>query len=355
MTFGDRLRVLRVTNKMTQEDLAKQVSREKMSISKYESGKMMPSSSTLVALCNIFGVGLDYFFNESNVHIAAVPVFRTHTNISESDRIRLIQQTEQAVGNLMEISEICGYKRDFSSLKALRRHADRRIAIEKRAEDIRQEWSLGNDPIENLMEVAETHGFTIILVDDPKSFDAALYNDDTYGPIIVLKRNVPKYRQRVILAHELGHYFILGESSSQDFYDAEMKADRFAAAFLVPQKSLIEDMGNIRTVISSEELCMMRKKYGVSISFLLARMNSLEIISDTLKDRWDRYDHAGMIETRCSMPKEDFQEIEEPRLVRKLVYRAVAEGYITERKGIDLLTGGYFGTSALTSKKEGDA
>ncbi|HJJ36770.1 MAG TPA: XRE family transcriptional regulator [Methanocorpusculum sp.] len=347
MTFGEKLRGIRILHRMTQEDLAKRVSLEKMSISKYESGKMMPSSLTLVALCNVFEVSPDYFFRESTVNITATPEFRTLGNVklAKTDQMRISQKTEEAMGNLLEISGICAIARDFSQLESLRRTVRNSEDIEQLAMDVRDTWALGHDPIENLMEVAETNGFAIILVDGPKKFDAAVFIDDTYGPIISLKRDVPKNRQRFTLAHELGHYFIRNSERNANMrWTPETRANRFAAALLVPRDDLIKDIGENRTNISSDELCMLRDKYGISIESLLVRMVSLGIISKQLKSRLEAYD----IETKSS-------EIEEPRLVRKLVNRAVSEGYISRRKGIDLLDGGYFGTSSLTCKNEVDS
>jgi len=343
MTFGERLRALRLMKRMTQEDLAKRVSLEKMSISKYESGKMMPSSSTLVALCNVFEVSPDYFFRESGVHITATPEFRTHGNakLAKTDQMRIYHKTTEAVGNLVEISDICNNRRDFSRLESLRRNVRNADDIEQLAMTVRDRWSLGHDPIENLMEVAESNGFAIILVDGPNTFDAALYNDDTYGPIIALKRGVPKNRQRFTLAHELGHYFIRNQESNANMrWTPETRSNRFAAALLVPRDDLMKDLGGKRTSVSPDELCMLRDKYGISIDSLLVRMETLGIISKQLKARLEEYG----IETRSTTN-------EEPRLVRKLVNRAVAEGYISERKGIELLEDGFFGTSPMVNKQ----
>jgi len=342
MTFGDRLRELRVKNGMTQEALANRLSLEKMSISKYESGKMLPSSSILIALCKIFGVGAEYFFRESDVHISASPQYRMNSKakLTKSDRDKILIQTENAVENLQEISEICEYKRDTSSLESLRRDVRNNDDIEKLAEEVRDAWSLGLDPIENLMEVSENHGFIVILVDGPTSFDAAVFIDQEYGPVIALRRGVPKDRQRFTLAHELGHYFILNNESNSSSWDAEMKANRFAAAFLIPCSILTGDMGGKRSTISLDELYMLHQKYGVSISALLVRMESLELISNDLVKKLNTYDKTAKNDKNPG----DSHDKEEPRLVRKLVYRAVAEGYITGKKGNELLEDGFFGS-----------
>ena len=76
MTFGDRLKQARVLSNLKQHELAERVGVNKMSISKYETGKMMPSSSTLIALSHALNVSLDYFFTETNVKLKSKPEFR---------------------------------------------------------------------------------------------------------------------------------------------------------------------------------------------------------------------------------------------------------------------------------------
>ena len=163
MTFGERLRELRMRNHMTQEALAKQISLEKMSISKYESGKMLPSSPTLIALCRVFHVGAEYFFREYTVHLSAVPQFRMKNNsmLSESEQKWIRTQTESAVENLLEIADVCNYERDFSSLESLRETALLAKDMESLSQKIRSAWNLGLDPIENLMESVKTPVFRL--------------------------------------------------------------------------------------------------------------------------------------------------------------------------------------------------
>ena len=80
MTFAERLKEVRLVNGLTQEELAEMVSVEKMSISKYESGKMMTASSTLIALFSALSVDISYFFREISVQLKTEPKFRMRKN-----------------------------------------------------------------------------------------------------------------------------------------------------------------------------------------------------------------------------------------------------------------------------------
>lgn len=341
MTFAERLREVRLVRGLTQEQLAERVSVEKMSISKYESGKMMPSSSTLIALSSVLGVEIDYFFREISVQLKTRPAFRmspSSERLSKKEQQQIIAQTQDVLERQLEILEICQCKNEYVVDPSLRRMVCGYEDIESLSREVREAWDLGLDPIENLMEVAESHGFKIILVDGPKKFEAATFTGEEYGPIICLRRGAPKERQRFSLAHELGHYFILNDPAlvqTQPWWDVEKMANRFAAALLMPRGLFIQDVGLERKSLNTEELCMLREKYGTSTHAILVRMVSLKIISQALKNRVMKVDEE--VHWNCRPNGEAYVDTERPRLLRRLVFRAVAEGVISEQKGRELL------------------
>lgn len=338
MTFAERLKEVRLVNGLTQEELAEMVSVEKMSISKYESGKMMPSSSTLIALSSALSVDISYFFREISVQLKTEPKFRMSKNsekLSKKEQQQIIAQTQDTLERQLEILEICQCKDEYVVDTGLRRVVRSYEDIEVLSLAVRAAWKLGLDPIENLMEVAESHGFKIILVDGPMKFEAATFTGEEYGPIICLRRGAPKERQRFSLAHELGHYFILEESVGYQNWDAEQMANRFAAALLMPRELFVQDVGPKRKSLNTEELCLLREKYGASTHAILVRMVSLGIISQALMKRAMEVDGEEHWSSRpCG---EAYSDTEMPRLLRKLVFRAVAEGVISEQKGSELL------------------
>ncbi|MGX7013877.1 helix-turn-helix domain-containing protein [Vagococcus silagei] len=79
MSFGSRLKELRTSNNMTQEDLGKKINVSKVSISGYENGTRSPDRETLVCLANFFDVSLDYL-------VARVP---EHSCLTPDDNIDL--------------------------------------------------------------------------------------------------------------------------------------------------------------------------------------------------------------------------------------------------------------------------
>ncbi len=72
MTFGEKLRTLRLQKKLTQQELAKQAGLGMNTISNYEKGKTYPQDRGVYSrLAAILGVSADYLHNENDDFIAA--------------------------------------------------------------------------------------------------------------------------------------------------------------------------------------------------------------------------------------------------------------------------------------------
>ena len=64
--FGERLRELRLDRKMTQVEVGKILNVSGNTIYSWETDKQEPSMSTLLKLCDIFNVSLDYLFGKTD-------------------------------------------------------------------------------------------------------------------------------------------------------------------------------------------------------------------------------------------------------------------------------------------------
>lgn len=63
--FGDRLQLLRLSNRLTQVQLAARLGVSKQSISNWEKGNMRPSVDMLEKIADLFGVQTDYLLGRS--------------------------------------------------------------------------------------------------------------------------------------------------------------------------------------------------------------------------------------------------------------------------------------------------
>lgn len=79
MNFGEKLKMLRTGQKMTQQALADRIGVAKSVVSYYESGERYPSYDVLVRIAHIFHTTTDYLLDMKREHVIDV------SGLSEDD------------------------------------------------------------------------------------------------------------------------------------------------------------------------------------------------------------------------------------------------------------------------------
>ena len=74
MEFAEKLIALRKSRELTQEQLAEQLNVSRQSISKWESGQVIPEVEKIVELSKAFDVTVDYLLKPSEIEIGRAHV-----------------------------------------------------------------------------------------------------------------------------------------------------------------------------------------------------------------------------------------------------------------------------------------
>jgi len=175
----------------------------------------------------------------------------------------------------------------------------------------------------------------VIEVEAPESFDglSLVAYDEKKKPVAVaaaVRRGVPGDRQRLSLAHELGHIVlkVVGDDVTE-----EKAAYRFASALLAPASALRREVGERRSAVDLGELVMLKQRYRMSLQAIVYRLRELGIISDNHGQNWFvsiKGKGWGKVE-----PWEILKE--EPTWLRRNVHRAIAEGVLRRDEARGLL------------------
>jgi len=110
--------------------------------------------------------------------------------------------------------------------------------------------------------------------------------------------------------------------------------DRFAGAFLAPRVAVLQLLGAQRHALEWQELYVLKHEFGLSMAGWLHRAKQCGMITETA--------HLAMVKRfaakgwRKNEPGETLPQ-EHPRLFDQLVYRALAEQYLSEGKAAELL------------------
>ncbi|MGE3726890.1 MAG: helix-turn-helix domain-containing protein [Candidatus Sericytochromatia bacterium] len=348
--LGERLKLARKKSGLSLRGLADRLQGQisAQAIGKYERDEMQPSSTVLMALCQALEVSPSYFLEAPELSFANVDFRKkARTTLKERSQVEAILiekvvpylQLEKILnlGTLWELPE--GFPLPVASVQA----------AEKLAEQLRERWQLGQEPIANLTELLEEKGLKILLLDLPANVhgltcDVRLTHSDQSVPVILINQKDNLERRRLTLAHELAHRLMSTQALSEK--EEERAAQRIAGALLMPAAHLRHEMGPKRRFINPQEILMLKKIYRVSAAALLVRLRDLEIIEEsTLSSLFQT--KARTWRGREPEPLEPEEQTSEPgirsglqemplRFVR-LCYHALAEDLISVTRAAEWL------------------
>lgn len=332
--FPIRLKQARIMHGLSMDALCGKANNalSKQAISKYESGKMMPDSKSLIVLSNALGVSIDYFFRPFSVSIENIE-FRKKAKlqVKQLDSIREI--VKDRLERYFEIEELTGIAPEFCS-------AYSNVKIQEKNDiypivsRLKRDWKLGEDGINNLIEILEENKIKVIEIDAPSSFDGLSGYVSGNSPIIVLNKNMESERKRFTALHELGH-LLLSFDESIEGKKVEKFCNLFASEMLISKDVFIMKIGANRRDISLLELIDIQIQFGISIDALMYKAKDLNIITESRYKTFISKKNAAC-EFKRSVEKNRSKAEKSCRFAR-LVYRALASEVISISKASALL------------------
>ena len=336
--IAERIRQSRLAAGLSLVALGEKVGVSHVAIQKYEKGLLTPSSSQLLKLAQACGIRSEYFFRSHTVNLLH-PEFRKLAsfgkNAQEALKIKVAELVEKRVALFNCFPE--APFAPFAPPEGLPEHLETPEAIEDFADCVRNLWQLGMNPIGDLTDTLEGLGLLVIVVNEMNQKFSGLkakartITGQEY-PVIAVSAQWPGDRQRFTLAHELGHLLLAGRLAGT--LNIEKACDYFAGAFLVPRVAVIQSLGTWRRTLEWRELYTLKHEYGLSMGGWLQRAKQCGVIDKAMHEAlYRRFSKRGW---RKHEPGEPLLQ-ERPCLFEQLVYRALAEQYISENKAAELL------------------
>ncbi len=324
-------------------DLAERIGVSRQSVSKYEKGIMSPSIDVLQSISFLLHFPVDFFYKEEiGAGTGTSPLFfRSKSNIAKKVKTACKNQVKwvfEIRNQLERYVEFVGQRPPTIDMN----HEDLQDKdIEEMALSVRHEWELGDAPIEDLIGILENQGIIVAQFSGNEfcSFNGIDAYSSWYGGIPYIIYNSTQksaVRTRFSILHELGHLILHSSIPEEDAVKkevvdfADMQADRFAAAFLLPATSFPKDVRGT----SLAYLEMIKKKWGAAMSTIIRRCETLDLLTDNqigyLKRQMttNRYWHKE--------PLDDMLQIEPPEMLRDAIYLLIDNNIITRRAFLDL-------------------
>ena len=272
--FGARLKNARVINGMSMDDLCAKMNNlvSKQTISKYESGKMLPNSTNLIALANALNVRPDYLLRPFTVSLDKIE-FRKKSKMSVKEEKAIKEKIRDKIERYIEVEEILGISSDFIN-PILQNAVIAPSDVCRIAEQLKAALQLGQDGIPYIIEMLEDHCVKVIEMDAPDTFDGLSGIIGEHKPIIVLNKNFPVERKRFTAMHELGH-LLLDFDDAFPQKDVERFCNLFANEMLISQDVFKKLLGVSRHDISLNELRAIQSNYGISVEAQMFKAKQL--------------------------------------------------------------------------------
>ena len=273
--IGERVRLAREYLAMTQQGLAAAVHVTQPAISQIEQGGPV-ADDTLCSISEATGYSIQFFLRGPLPDLPELSLRyrkRASSRRSEDRRVRAhCRQGIELVAHLEQRAELPPV-----ALKPTPDDVDLED-IETLALDVRRQLGVGQaDPIPNLVRAVERAGVVVFGASanlDKHDAASAWPSFPEGRPIVCFARGWPGDRQRLSIAHEVGH-LVLHQTRLIDPDRAETEAFRFGAALLIPRDAAVEA---IAVPVTLRSLAWVKSQWGISISSLIRRGHDLRLI-----------------------------------------------------------------------------
>jgi len=292
---------------LTQGEAAKRIGISQGRLSKIEAGLAPAPDDVLSRIADVFhyplgffslrdtllGPGTGEFFHRKRQATPARTLRQLHATLN----VRMIN-----IGKLLQAVEI---ERDD-----IPRLDPDDLSPSEIARAVRAQWQLPMGPITDLVRVVENAGVIVVSSDfGTPRVDAVSRYIPGRPHVFFMDSTVPGDRQRLTLAHELGHV-VMHQSLHRDM---ETQAYEFAAELLMPAKEIRSQFDRV----DIPKLAAMKPYWKVSMAALLKRASDVGKVSPRMERYlWSQMGKAGY---RTREPAEIDVPHEEPRLLQEII------------------------------------
>ncbi|HHR6017596.1 TPA: ImmA/IrrE family metallo-endopeptidase [Providencia alcalifaciens] len=275
MYFSERIRMARERRGLTQKALADATGLTSKTINNYENANNfeLAIDDNISKIANALNYPLSFFEVEDTPTLENDNVsFRAMTKLSAGRRAsaisagKLAQDISKWIESSFRLPEPCLPDCSFDNF----------MGPDQAARVTREAWGLGELSLKNIIHLVESKGVRVFsLAENCLEVDAFSFWMDN-KPFMLLNTMKTPERSRFDTAHELGH-LIMHKHSSNSGREAEIEADRFASAFLMPERSVL---ANVPRMPSLDLLIELKKFWNVSLAALVRRTFDLNLSTE---------------------------------------------------------------------------
>lgn len=304
--LGTDLQDARKKANLNQEEAAQALGLSRTTVTAIEAGKRSISPDELIILAELYGKRVSDFVRQRPQINPFMPQFRGPSlrNAQDEEKIAYyVNALEDLCRDYLELEQIVNapLNPDYPPIYELK-GGDLESEAAVLADRERRRLGLGDAPIPRFREILEHEvGLRVFYLDmQPSSYSAIYIYDHDMGGCIGINRLHPEERRRWSLAHDYAHFLahrfnptLFVEAGYQRVPKDERFADRFAAHFLMPDSSVLRQLGKLlhqNREISMAGLLSLANYFGVSLAAMVLRLEDMNKIQ---KGTWESIRESG--------------------------------------------------------------
>ena len=291
VTVGQALKHARIARGLTLKQVGKSMGIAMSTISEIESGKRRVSAVELYRFAKLYQRPISFFLEESE------------TSASFAILLRAAGTTPVSRETITNFHELCRSYRDLRKLVRAPEmpsppdYSISRLTTLDQAEELagveRSSLGLNGQPIKDICDLLGGKNRVKIfhLPEDPEGFSGAFTYDEQLGACFLINSHHPKRRRTFTVAHEYAHCIAhrdqLAHIDTCPAFETKSPRERFAnafaAAFLMPRRTVNEVLGQLvfpqKSAQTAEVLIHLAMYFGVSFEAIGWRLVSLRRLS----------------------------------------------------------------------------
>ncbi|MBL0308797.1 MAG: ImmA/IrrE family metallo-endopeptidase [Bacteroidetes bacterium] len=293
------IQLARESRGYTQTELAELTDIPQSNLSRIERDALNVSPENLKKLCATLSYPEEFFFQQitlatTDTHYRKAIVIEQKTKLKAEALMNIYKANIEEMLKSLELST--------HNIPVLKEETD---SPEKVAQFLRSYWKIPKGAVQNLAQVIEDNGIIIIQLDfDTDKIDGRTIVTDTGHPIIFINKNASGDRQRLTLAHELGHVILHMNSIPSFSRDEEGDAFGFGIEFLMPLSECKYDLEGRLTI---EKLADLKRIWKISMQSIVFRAQKQSLITyNSARYLWSQFASRGWRKVEpIEVPKEE--------------------------------------------------
>jgi len=217
--------------------------------------------------------------------------------------------------------------------------------IERIANQTRDYWGLGQEPIPDMVSLLERNGIIVSeFSSEGRTIDAFYQYGELFGCeyycVVLGTDKLTFARRQFSAAHELAHILLhehnndIDELSRDDFRKRELEANRFASAFLLPREAFEHDVRPYCNKLSF--YIELKRKWKVSISAMIMRASDIEAISANQYQYLMR--QMSQKGWRTKEPLDEYMVVKRPKALKQAISMLILNDYLSPRQIFELFS-----------------